>query len=84
MDKLAFGRTTNCRIAGLPGDSVEIEGKEGGIQPQASSGDRSLTTGMTTPHDDQVKTFCGGSASAHAFILQCPLTRRPMRVCESS
>jgi hypothetical protein len=27
MDKLAFGWTTNGRVTGLPGDSVEIEGK---------------------------------------------------------
>jgi hypothetical protein len=31
MDKLAFGRTTNGRVAGLPGNSVEIEGKQGGV-----------------------------------------------------
>jgi hypothetical protein len=33
MDELAFGWTTNGRIAGLPGNSVEIEGEESGIQP---------------------------------------------------
>ena len=33
MHELAFGRTTNGRIAGLPGDSVEIESEESGIQP---------------------------------------------------
>jgi hypothetical protein len=27
MDELAFGWTTNGRIAGLPGNSVEIEGE---------------------------------------------------------
>ena len=69
MDKLAFGWTTNGRIAGLPGDPVEIEGEQGGIQPQASRRDRSLATGMAASHDDQVKTFCGGRAEAHIFIV---------------
>jgi hypothetical protein len=27
MDKLAFGRTANGRITGLPGDAIEIEGE---------------------------------------------------------
>jgi hypothetical protein len=69
MDKLAFGRTPNGRITGLPGDSVEIESEQGGIEPQTSSRDCSLATGMTTPDDDQVKTFCGGNSEAHIFIV---------------
>jgi len=60
MHKLAFGRTANGRIAGLPGDAVEIEGEQGGVEPQTSSRDCSLTTGMTTPDDDHVEAFGGG------------------------
>ena len=69
MDKLAFGWSANSRITGLPGDPVEIESEESGIQPQASRRDRSLATGMAASHDDQVKTFCGGRAEAHIFIV---------------
>ena len=70
MHELAFGWTTNGRVAGLPGDPVEIEGKEGCVQAQARCRDRSLTTGMAAPHDDQVKTFCGGSREAHVSIIR--------------
>ena len=70
MDELAFGWTTNGRIAGLPGDPVEIESKQGCTEPQASSGDRSLTTGMTTPDDDHVEAFGGGSREAHIPIIR--------------
>jgi hypothetical protein len=69
MDKLAFGRTANGRIAGLPGDPVEIESKQGCLQPQASSRNGCFTTGMTAPYDDHVEDFGGGSAIDHQFII---------------
>jgi hypothetical protein len=69
MHKLAFSRSTNGRIAGLPGDPVKIEGKESGVQAKPRCCNGCFTTGMTTPDDDQVKTFCGGSSEAHIFIV---------------
>jgi hypothetical protein len=69
MHQLAFGWSAHGWITWLPGDPVEIEGEQGGIQPQASRRDRSLATGMAASHDDQVKTFCRGRAEAHIFIV---------------
>ena len=71
MHELAFGRSTNGRVAGLPGDPVEIESKQGGTEPQTSSRDCSLATGMTAPDDDHVEHFSGSGGAGHHFILYC-------------
>ena len=70
MHQLAFGWATNGGIAGLPGNPVESEGKQGGVQAKPRCCNCCFTTGMTTPDDDHVEAFGGRSASAHAFILQ--------------
>ncbi len=70
MNELAFGWSTNGRVTGLPGDPVEIEGKESGVQAKPRCCNCCFATGMAAPHDDQVKTFCGGSREAHVSIIR--------------
>ena len=69
--KLKFlGSGAHGGIARLPGDSVEIEGEQGRVQPQPCSGDRGLTAGVTTSHDDHVEDFARGRGEAHGFIIR--------------
>ncbi len=70
VDQLALGRSAHGGIARLPGDSVEIEGEQGRVQPQPCSGDRGLTAGVTTSHDDHVEDFARGRGEAHGFIIR--------------
>ena len=71
VHQLAFGGSTHGRIAGLPGDAVEVEGKECCVQPQASSRDGGFTACMASSHDDHVEDFGGSFGGRHLFILQC-------------
>ena len=69
MDELAFGGATDGRVAGLPGDAIEIEAEQGGVQAQPGGGDRRFTTGMATTDHNHVEGFGGGGAEAHASII---------------
>jgi hypothetical protein len=71
MHKLAFGGAADGRVAGLPGDAIEIEAEQRSVQAQACRGDGRLTSGMATPNDDHVEGFGGCSRDAHAFIIRC-------------
>ena len=69
MDELAFGGAADGRVAGLPGDSIEIEAEQGGVQAQPGGGDGRFTTGMASADHDHVEGFGGGGAEAHASII---------------
>ncbi|CAI8230529.1 MAG: Uncharacterised protein [Prochlorococcus marinus str. MIT 9313] len=69
MDQLAFGGATDGRVAGLPGDAIEIEREQGGIQSKPGGGDRRFTTGMATADHDHVEGFGGGGGEAHSLII---------------
>ncbi len=69
MDELAFGGAADGRVAGLPGDAIEIEAEQGGVQAQPGGGDRRFTTGMAAADHDHVEGFGGGGAEAHASII---------------
>ena len=70
MDELALGRSTDGGVAGLPGDPIEVEGEQGGIQAQPRAGDRRFTTGMAAADHDHVEGFGGGGGEAHGFIIR--------------
>ena len=69
MDELAFGGAADGRVAGLPGDPIEVEGEQGGVQAQPGGGDGRFTTGMAGADHDHVEGFGGGGAEAHGFII---------------
>ena len=70
MDQLAFGGSTDGRVAGLPGDAIEIEGEQSRVQSKSGGCDRRFTTGMATADHDHVEGFGGGSGEAHWFIIR--------------
>ena len=70
MDELAFGGATDGGVAGLPGDAIEIEGEQGGVQAQPRAGDGRFTTGMAAADHDHVEGFGGVSGEAHGFIIR--------------
>ena len=70
MDKLALGGSADGRVAGLPGDAIEIEAEQGGVQAQPGGGDGRFTTGMAAADHDHVEGFGGGSGEAHWFIIR--------------
>ena len=49
-------------IAGLPGDPIEVEAEERGVQTQSGCRDRRLTARMATSHHYHVEGFGGGGA----------------------
>ena len=69
MDELAFGRAADGRVAGLPGDAIEIEAEQGSVQAQPGGGDRRFTTGMAAADHDHFEGFGGGRAERHVDIL---------------
>ena len=69
MDELAFGGAADGRVAGLPGDSIEIEAEQGGVQAQAGGRNRRFTACMAAADHDHVEGFGGGGAEAHASII---------------
>ena len=58
--ELALGRPGHGRIAGLPGDAIETEGKEGRADAQPRRCEGHFAAGMAAVHHDQLK-FCGGN-----------------------
>jgi hypothetical protein len=70
MDELAFGGSADSRIAGLPGDAIEIEAEQSSVQSQACRGDSRFTSGMAATNDDHVEGFSGGTGEAHVFIIR--------------
>ena len=70
MDELAFGGSADGRVAGLPGDAIEIEAEQGSVQAQACRGDGRLTSGMAATDHDHIEGFRGGGGEAHAFIIR--------------
>ena len=69
MDELAFGGASDGRVAGLPGDAIEIEAEQRGVQAQTGRRDRRFTTGMAAADHDHVEGFGGGGAGCHVDIL---------------
>jgi hypothetical protein len=55
MDELAFGGSTDGRVAGLPGDAIEIEAEQSSVQAKACRGDGRFTSSMATANDDHVE-----------------------------
>ena len=76
MHQLALGRAAHCRVAGLPGDAVEVEGKQGRGTAQAGCRDRRFTAGMAAAHHDHIKVlgarFGGDARSRHGAYLRRP------------
>ena len=70
MDELAFGGAADGRVAGLPGDAVEIEAEQRCVESEPGRGDGRFTSGMATPNDDHVERFSGGTGEAHGFIIR--------------
>ena len=70
MDELAFGGSTDGRVAGLPGDPVEVEREQSRVQPKPGGGNRCFTTGVAATDHDHVEGFGGGSGEAHWFIIR--------------
>ena len=54
----------------LPGDAIEIEAEQGGVQAQPGGGDRRFTTGMAAADHDHVEGFGGAGVEAHGFIIR--------------
>ena len=69
MDELTFGGAADGRVAGLPGDAIEIEAEQGGVQAQPGGGDGCFTTGMAAADHDHVEGFGGFNGEAHGFII---------------
>ena len=65
VHQLALGWPPHRRVAGLPGDAVDVEGEQGGGNPQPGGGEGRLTAGMAAADHDQVEAFGGGSAEGH-------------------
>ena len=70
MDELAFGGSADGRVAGLPGDAIEIEAEQCCVESEPGRGDGGFTSGMATPNDDHVEAFVRGSRQAHVFIIR--------------
>jgi hypothetical protein len=70
MHQLAFGGSTDGRVAGLPSDAVEIEAEQSSVQAQACRGYGRFTSGMASANDDHIEGFSGGGSEAHAFIIR--------------
>ena len=70
MHQLAFGGSAHGRVAGLPGDAVEIEGEQSCVQAQPGGGDGRFTARMAAPHDDHVEDFGGRGAGGHSFSMK--------------
>ena len=69
MHQLALGRTTHRRIAGLPGDPIQVEAEQGRLQAQACRGEGCLAAGMAAAHHDQFKAFGGPGGAGHPITV---------------
>ena len=69
MDKLALGGSADSRVAGLPGDPIEVEGEQGGCESQSSCGDCCFTARMASPDHNAIEGFGWDGAEAHLIII---------------
>ena len=76
VHQLALGGTAHGRVAGLPGDAIEVERKQGGVQAQPGGREGRFAAGVAAADDDQIKAFGGGAAQGHRPILHGPAPGR--------
>ncbi len=60
MHQLALGRSPHRRVAGLPGDAVEVEAEQGRVQAQPRRREGRLAAGMTTAPQRSRRNFRWG------------------------
>jgi hypothetical protein len=70
MYLLAFGGSTDGRVAGLPSDAVEIEAQQSSVQAKACRGDGRFTSGMGHRRPRSHRTIQWGTGEAHGFIIR--------------
>ena len=82
MHQLALGGPAHGRVAGLPGNAIEVEREQGGVQAQPGGGERRFAAGVAAADHDQIKAFGGGAAQDHRPILHGPAPGRGLGVTE--
>ena len=73
MHQLALGRAPHGRIAGLPGDAIEIQREQRRADAQPRRRERRFAAGVAAAHHNQLEGFGGllarGNAGIHRFKL---------------